>query len=112
MENVDGLGIHLSFQILVDLPLPIFQYRPFLRRLKDDLMLLHRKIGLDPSFASRMLPFLKYLCFRIWKTRESGCLSNLYSCLASITLLKPYISLNPKPPLDFGPPRYSHFFFL
>lgn len=83
-------------------------------------MLLHRIDDLNPTFASRILPFLKYLCFKIYDTKESGCLMTLRSCFASITLLKASKFLKPNSPhaLDsqkkfpFSPMDASFFLFM
>lgn len=103
--RVHVLGIHGSSQICTLSLFPIRQIKPSSCMLER--MLLHVYDIPSLGFASLQEQFGKYLAFSTSAHREFGFFISLHACLASIPMLKAWISLNPRSPWLFGGINFS-----
>lgn len=82
--NVCGLGIQWLLCTLILSLEPILHLIPLMTFLPRSILLQINE-GLDPSLASKKLPFLKYLSWSILAIRDFGYwINNLFSSFASL----------------------------
>ena len=101
-QKEDGCGSHLSCQIWVKSPLPIYHLQPSLTTHYAAIRLHHAKDVLEPNLACRKSVCGKYWAFRTRDTREWVLVCSRHPCLARSAKLK-YLRLQkPKPPISLG----------